>query len=299
METLDNPLWGDDWTEVRDLFDTLQPGHAYLNHGGFGNAPRTVLLTQKQWRARMDANATRFFRRELAPGMATASRAVAEFLGAPAGDTRRAGHQRHRGHDDRRGLGSAGRRGRVPAHRPRLLDHDLGRRAPRAARPGPSVVTAQVPLAADAAEIAEAVLAAVTPRTKVALIDHVTSSTARRFPVEELVPALQERGVIVIVDAAHAPGMLPIDLAALNPDFWGGNLHKWGYAPRSAGAFWAAPKWRSDAAQPDRVLGRGRRSSRANLQEIGTNDRTLAADQRRTASRSCARWARSGCGSTT
>jgi isopenicillin-N epimerase len=130
-----------------------------------------------------------------------------------------------------------------------------------------------VPLLADAAEIAETVLAAVTPRTKVALIDHVTSSTARRFPVEELVPALQERGVIVIVDAAHAPGMLPIDLAALNPDFWGGNLHKWGYAPRSVGVFWAAPKWRSAIRNPIMSWGRDE-AFPVNLQEIGTNDAT-------------------------
>lgn len=272
METLDNPLWGDDWTEVHALFDTLQPGHAYLNHGGFGNFPRTVALTQQQWRARMDANATRFFRRELAPGMATASRAVAEFLGAPAGDTVALVT------NVTTAMNIAVSSVPLAAGDEFLLtDHGYSTSTwaveRRAREVGASVVTARIPLAADAAEIAAAVLAAVTPRTKVALIDHVSSSTARRFPVEELVPALQERGVIVIVDAAHAPGMLPIDLAALNPDYWGGNLHKWAYAPRSAGAFWATPKWRSTVRNPIVSWGEDEQFP-LNLQEIGTNDPT-------------------------
>ncbi|ACU74418.1 aminotransferase class V [Catenulispora acidiphila DSM 44928] len=272
METLDNPLWGDDWTEVRALFDTLQPGHAYLNHGGFGNSPRTVLLGQQQWRARMDANATRFFRRELAPGMATASRAVAEFLGAPAGDS--VALVTNVTAATSIAVGSvplaAGDEFLVTDHGYPTSNRAVERRARDT---GASVVTARIPLEADAAEIAETVLAAVTPRTKVALIDHVTSSTARRFPVEELVPALQERGVIVIVDAAHAPGMVPIDLATLNPDFWGGNLHKWGYVPRSAGAFWAAPKWRPVLRNPIVSWGEDDEFP-VNLQEIGTNDPT-------------------------
>lgn len=272
METLDNPLWGDDWTEVRDLFDTLQPGHAYLNHGGFGNAPRTVLLNQQQWRARMDANATRFFRRELEPGLATASRAAAEFLGAPAGDLVALVTNVTTATSiavDSVPL-AAGEEFLVTDHGYPTATRAVERRARDA---GATVVTARIPLAAGAAEITETVLAAVTPRTKVALIDHVTSSTARRFPVEDLVPALQERGVIVIVDAAHAPGMLPIDLAALNPDFWGGNLHKWGYAPRSTGAFWAAPKWRPMLRNPIVSWGEDEEFP-LNLQEIGTNDPT-------------------------
>ena len=272
VDTFENPLWGDDWTEIRALFDTLQPGHAYLNHGGFGNPPRTVVAGQQQWRARVDANATRFFRRELAPGLATASRAVAEFLGAPAGDLVALVTNVTAATTiavDSVPL-AAGEEFLVTDHGYLTATWAAERRAREV---GASVVTARIPLEADAAGITEAVLAAVTPRTKVALIDHVTSSTARLFPIEELVPALQERGVIVIVDAAHAPGMLPIDLAALSPDYWGGNLHKWGYAPRSAAAFWAAPKWRSTLRNP--IVSWGQDDGfPLRLQEIGTSDPT-------------------------
>jgi isopenicillin-N epimerase len=272
MDSLENPFWGDDWSDVRDLFDALAPGHAYLNHGGFGNAPRTVLLNQSQWRARMDANATRFFRRELGPGMVTACRAAAEFLGAPDGD--QVALVANATAAVSAALASvpltAGDDVLVTDH---AYETSTWAARRRAADVGARVVTASVPFDADAAGITAAVLEAVTPRTKVAVIDHVTSMTARRFPVEELVPALQQRGVIVVVDAAHAPGMLPIDLASLNPDFWAGNLHKWGYAPRAVAAFWVAPKWRPSLRNP--IVSWGEYSEfPARMVEVGTTDRT-------------------------
>ena len=272
MDSLENPFWGDDWSDVRDLFDSLEPGHAYLNHGSFGNAPRTVLLNQAQWRARMDANPTRFFRRELQPGLRTASAAASEFLGAPAGDPVALVANATAAMSI--ALGSvplaAGDEVLVTDH---AYETSMFAARRRARDVGAKVVTAMVPFDADAAGITAAVLAAVTPRTKVALIDHVTSMTARRFPVEELVPALRERGVVVVVDAAHAPGMLPIDLAALNPDFWGGNLHKWGYAPRAVAAFWAAPRWRAALRNPIVSWGEDLEYP-YRLEEVGTTDRT-------------------------
>jgi isopenicillin-N epimerase len=272
MDSLDNPFWGDDWRDVRDLFDGLESGHAYLNHGGFGNAPRTVTLNQSQWRARMDANPTRFFRRELLPGLRTACRAAAEFLGVPDGD--QIALVANATAAVSAALASvplaAGDEVLVTDH---AYETSTWAARRRAADVGAEVVTAEVPFGADAAGITAAVLAAVTPRTTVAVLDHVTSMTARRFPVEDLVPALQERGVIVVVDAAHAPGMLPIDLASLNPDFWTGNLHKWGFAPRAVAAFWVAPKWRPGLRNP--IVSWGEYSEfPANLLEVGTTDRT-------------------------
>ncbi|NUR30398.1 MAG: aminotransferase class V-fold PLP-dependent enzyme, partial [Catenulispora sp.] len=219
-----------------------------------------------------DANATRFFRRELGPGMDTACRAAAEFLGAPDGD--QVALVANATAAVSAALASvplaAGDDVLVTDH---AYETSTWAARRRAADVGAQVVTAAVPFDADAAGITAAVLEAVTPRTKVAVIDHVTSMTARRFPVEELVPALQARGVIVVVDAAHAPGMLPIDLASLNPDFWAGNLHKWGYAPRAVAAFWAAPKWRPLLRNPIVSWGEGSEFP-ANLVEVGTTDRT-------------------------
>lgn len=89
--------------------------------------------------------------------------------------------------------------------------------------------------------VADVVEAAVTGRTRVALISHITSSTALRLPVEEVAPRLRAHGVVVIVDGAHAPGHLPLDVATVGADYYVANLHKWFAAPRSAAFVHASP----------------------------------------------------------
>ena len=93
-------------------------------------------------------------------------------------------------------------------------------------------------------EVVEAIMAAVTPRTRLVVLDHITSATARIFPVERVAAALREGNVPLLVDAAHVPGHLPVNVSTIGADFWVGNVHKWAYAPRGTALVSISPSWR-------------------------------------------------------
>lgn len=117
-------------------------------------------------------------------------------------------------------------------------------------RAGAKLVVAHIPFPLRGAdEVVEAILTVVTPRTRLAMIDHVTSDSALVFPLSRIVRELEARGVDTLVDGAHAPGMLPLDLTRLRPAYYTGNLHKWVCAPKGA-AFLSAREDRQAELQP-------------------------------------------------
>jgi isopenicillin-N epimerase len=212
----------------------LDPGIVYLNHGSFGACPTPVLEAQRAWRDRIEREPVRFLARELAGHLDEARREVAEFL-----------------HADPDGLafvpnattGVSTVLGSVrfqPGDELLAGDHEynatLNALRAAATRDGATVVIARVPFPiSDPGEVVQAYLDAVTPRTRLALVSHVTSTTALVFPVATLVRELQARGVDALVDAAHAPGMVQVDVGGLGAAYWAGNGHKWLCGPKGSG----------------------------------------------------------------
>jgi isopenicillin-N epimerase len=239
--TQPNPVWGEDWQAVRDLWP-LEPTVAHLNHGSFGAVPTPVLEEQQSWRTRMESNPVRFFVREMPTALAAARGEVAAFLGAAEGSLAFVPNATTGASTVLAGFPLEGGDAVL------VTDHSYGAvriAAHRfAADRGARVDTVHVPLTASDGEAVDAVLGAVHDRTRLVVLDHVTSPTARRLPLTELVPAVQERGAAVLVDGAHSPGMLSVDLEAMGADFFVGNLHKWCCAARGTAVLHASARWR-------------------------------------------------------
>ncbi len=233
----------------------LDPALTHLNHGSFGACPGPVLEAQSLWRERIEADPTGFFRHELWPTLDRAREALAGFVGAEVEDLAFVANATAGVNAVLRSLDLS------PGDELLTTDHAYGscRRALElvATRRGCQVVVAPVPFPlAGLDDVMGAVLERVTDRTRLALLDHVTSPTALVFPVERLIAALAERGVDTLVDGAHAPGMLDLDVAGLGAAWYVGNCHKWLCAPRGT-AFLHARRDRQPGLWP-LVLGEGR-----------------------------------------
>ena len=226
----------------------LDPDLVFLNHGSFGAVPRAVLAVAADLRAEMEANPVAFLDRHLEARLDAARACLAAFVGADPDDLAFVPNATH-------GVATVLRSLRfAPGDEIVATDHEynaaLNMARFAAARDGARVVVARIPLpVAGPDDVVERVLAATGPRTRLVLLSHVTSPTALVLPVERLVPALEARGIPVLVDGAHGPGMLPLDVGALGASFYTGNLHKWVCAPRGA-AFLHVRRDRQGATRP-------------------------------------------------
>lgn len=228
----------------------LDPAAAYLNHGTVGVTPLRVMDTQRQIRDEIERHPSRFLLREAAGRFATstspksrlrqAADRAAAFLGAKGDDLVFV--------DNVTSGANAVLRSFPFEPGDEILVSDLGyggvtRAAVFAARTHGAVVrTVEAPWPFRAESIADAFVDAAGPRTRLAIVDHVSSGSALILPVEAIAGRLNERGVPLLVDGAHAPGAIPVNIPSLGVDWYVANLHKWAWAPRSTAVLWARPE---------------------------------------------------------
>lgn len=265
---------------MRDLF-LLDPGITFLNHGSFGACPREVFEDQQAWALAMERNPVDFLGRQSAALLAQSREALARALGASGADLVY--------------VPNATTGVNIVAHSfplapgDEVLATDLEYGACEAAwqraceRQQAMYRRVTIPLPYDPAQALEALLAAITPRTRLVFVSHITSATALTLPVQALCAAARERGIATLVDGAHAPGQIDLAIDAIGADFYVGNAHKWLCAPKGSGFLHARPEhharldatvvsWGYTEARPgdEAYLGRGPFERR--LQWQGTRD---------------------------
>ncbi len=218
----------------------LDPDFLTVNHGSFGATPLSVLAEQQAWRDRMEAQPSRFMRAVVPGAIRAAADRLAAFVGGDGRDLVFVDNATAGCNAVLRSLHLQ------PGDDIVMLSHVYAavRNAARfVAEPaGARIVEARIPFPRPTPEaIVAAVDAALTDRTRLAVIDHITSGSALVVPVQPVVAACHARGVPVLVDGAHAPGHLALDLPAIGADWYAGNCHKWLCAPKGAAFLWAAP----------------------------------------------------------
>jgi isopenicillin-N epimerase len=215
----------------------LDPTVTFLNHGSFGACLRAILEVQRGWRDKVEANPVRMLGRELEDLLDWSRSEIGGFIGANADDIALMPNATA-------GINTVLRSLRwKPGDEVLATDHayNASLNALRFAAGASSarVVVARIPFPIESPDQAfDAIMAAVTPNTRLAMIEHITSPTALILPVERLVPALAEKGIDVLIDGAHGPGMVPMKLAGLAPAYYAGTTHKWVCAPKGSAFLW-------------------------------------------------------------
>ena len=218
----------------------LEPRMDFLNHGSFGATPRRVLAEQDRWRLQMERQPLHFFT-ELLP---TALRDAATQLGGLVGS---AGEDLAFVDNATTGVNAVLRSLSLePDDEVLTTNHVYGAVARTidfvTRRAGARGVFLDVPFPPrDPEQVIELLAAAITPRTKIAVVDHITSATGLVLPVKRLIELCRERGLPVLVDGAHGPGMLPLNLTELGADWYTGNCHKWLCSAKGCAFLWTNP----------------------------------------------------------
>jgi isopenicillin-N epimerase len=216
----------------------LEPGVDFLNHGSFGAPPRSVVDEVRRWRERMERNPDYFFREILPGALRDAAGELARFLGAGAADLVFVENATAAVNAVLRSLELA------PGEEIVISSHTYGavRQAARyiCQRTGARLVEPRVGLPVQQSNaLIDLLRSAIGARTRLVILDHIASPTGVIWPVAEITALARAHGARVLVDGAHAPGQVPLDVPALGADWYTGNCHKWLFAARGCAFLWS------------------------------------------------------------
>lgn len=221
---------------MRELF-LLDPDIIFLNHGSYGACPQEVFDVYQRWQREMEKNPVEFLGRRSAGLLLEARKSLSHFVGAqpenlvfiPNATT---------------GVNTVARSLALKTGDEILTtDHEYGACDNTwyflCRQTGAQYIPVRIPLPFSAAEFPDRILSAITPRTRMIYLSHITSTTALIFPVQEICRKARAEGITTLIDGAHAPGQIPLDLDSLGADFYTGNCHKWLCAPKGCAFLYA------------------------------------------------------------
>lgn len=220
----------------------IDPGVVFLNHGSFGATPKPVFEAYQRWQRELEWQPVEFLGRRVDGLLNEARAALAKYLNAELENLVFVPNATS-------GVNVAARSIKLqPGDEILTTDHEYGACSyswlHESETTGAKYIIRDVklPLTTNEAFV-EQFWAGVTPRTKVIYLSHITSPTALIFPVEEICRRAREAGIITVIDGAHAPGQIPLDMQAIGADFYTGNCHKWMCTPKGSGFLYVRPEF--------------------------------------------------------
>jgi len=225
---------------LKDL-SLLDPDIVFLNHGSFGATPRPVFDVYQEWQRRLEGQPVQFIGRDLTDHFLQARSVLGDYLNVPAADLAFIPNATTGINIVVRSLPLK------PGDEILTTDHEYGACLNALAfvcrETGATVVQRSIPLpAASQEEIVDHLWQGVTPCTRLIYLSHITSATALCLPVDVICQRAREHGIMTLVDGAHAPGQVPLNLSEMGPDFYTGNCHKWLSAPKGSAFLYVRPE---------------------------------------------------------
>ena len=224
-------------TDLKNLF-LIDPAVTFLNHGSFGACPVPVFETYQNWQRELERQPVEFLGRRSDTLLESARASIGTYINADPDDLIFVPNATI-------GINTVARSLKLePGDEILATDHEYGAVDYTwqfiCGNTGAKYIRHPIPLPVTTPEaFVESLWAQVTPRTKVIAISHITSPTALIFPVAEICRRARAAGILTVIDGAHVPGQIPLDLTSIDPDFYSGNFHKWLCAPKGAAFLYA------------------------------------------------------------